>query len=321
MEEIIKEEILRRRTQNVRKVDSAIALLELQIKTCIRNLGKCSEDTEDEKRQKIEEEIELYTKLLSGAVIIWCECLIKALFYEPGAFKVEQINRLLSRQTSLEQKWQLALNCAFFKSHYQSLGEYDEKYDPANPTPNDDKIKDLPNYDAIKKLKKLIGKIEDGEEPSETSSFVSAEPLKTALVPAIAIRNKIQHGDWVYAFKEATFNSDKTLKQAPIYDDAITSKVNEENILTLRLKRNSFTMMYQLIKDLAVFKRYGKHRVNSDRTPFQSNFRKMYKKILFNQTRLENANYDKYKADLISSSERGYEWKIRNQNTDGNTNH
>jgi hypothetical protein len=312
MEEITKEEVLRRRTQNVRKVDSAIALLELQIKTCIRNLGKCSED---EKRQKIEEEIELYTKLLSGAVIIWCECLIKALFYEPGAFKEEQINRLLSRQTSLEQKWQLALNCAFFKSHYQSLEKYDEEYKPTEPIPKDDTIKKLPNYNDIKKLKELIGKIEDGEEP-----------LKTALVPAIDIRNKIQHGDWVYAFKEATFNPDKTLKEAPIYDDATTSKVNDENILTLRIKRNSFRMIYQLIKDLVVFKQYGKYRGNKgtspDSTPFQGNFRKMYKKILYNQTLLENANYDKYKAHLISSSERESEWKkIRNRDTNGNTNH
>ena len=56
-----KETYYKRRRQNVQKIDSAITLLELQVKTCIRNLENCSKDSE---KQTIENEIELYTNQL-----------------------------------------------------------------------------------------------------------------------------------------------------------------------------------------------------------------------------------------------------------------
>lgn len=76
-----------RRTKNVQKVEDAIKLLEWQIKDSIVRFANCSNEHE---KQKIENEIELYTNLLSGAVIIWCESLIKALFMNMEPLKTNR---------------------------------------------------------------------------------------------------------------------------------------------------------------------------------------------------------------------------------------
>ena len=204
------------RTKNVQKVEDAIKLLELQIKDSIVRFAKCSDENG---KQKIENEIDLYTNLLSGAVIIWCESLIKALFYEYGAFENEQINELLSKEKSLEQKWTLALTCAFFKAFSG------QAHNPANPIASKSSIINL-------------NTIAQSEKDKFTQLY---DLIETRLVPAIKVRNKIQHGDWVFAFNEAKFekiSGIRTLTQKPILDRHTTQKVKEENILTLKLKRN-----------------------------------------------------------------------------------
>jgi hypothetical protein len=280
-----------RRTKNVQKVEDAIKLLELHIKDSIVNFAKYSDE---HGKHKIENDIDLYTNLLSGAVIIWCESLIKALFYEYGAFENEQINELLSKEKSLEQKWTLALTCAFFKAFSG------QEYDPANPIANKNSIINL-------------NTIAQSEKDKFTQLY---DLIETRLVPAIKVRNKIQHGDWVFAFNEAKFERNsavKTLKQKPFLDRHTTKKIKEENILTLKLKRNQFRIIYGLIKDLAVFKRYGLYRGDSNSTPFQNNFAKRYRQILSNQGLIDISNFEKYRDDLISSKQRGEIWKSKNK--------
>jgi hypothetical protein len=294
MKRTTKQIYFERRRQNVRKVDDAITLLELQIKGCIRNFENCSNDND---KQKIENEIELYTNLLAGAVIIWCETLIKALFYEYGAFEEEQINELLDKKKSLEQKWTLALSCAFFKAFSG------QPYNAATP---------ITNKSTILNLRSIA--------QSERDKFTKLYDLiENKLCPAIKIRNKIQHGDWAYSFKEAEFQinsitSLRTLTKKPAYDRHTTVKVEQENILTLRLKRQQFRIIYELVKNLAVFSRYGKYRIDVNSTPFQNNFGKKYKQILSNQKLLETADYEKYKMNLILSTRKGKIWVQKNKN-------
>lgn len=294
-----------RRTQNVLKVEGAIKLLELQIKNSIICFGNCSDQ---QCREKIENEIDLYTNLLSGAVIIWCENLIKALFYEYGAFEKEQINELLSSEKSLEQKWTFALTCAFFKAFSG------QDYNPSCPIAKKKSILDLTT-------------IAQSEKDKFTQLY---DLIEARLIPAIKIRNKIQHGDWVFAFNEAKYKVDKifdndpnypcrvlsqtrTLKHLPMVDRHTTPKIKEENLLTLKLKRNQFRIIYGLIKDLAVFKRYGQYRGDSNSTPFQNNFAKRYKQILSNQGLIDISNFEQYRNDLISSKQRGELWKSKNK--------
>lgn len=276
-----------RRTQNVQKVEDAINLLERQIKECI-----ITEQYSSDAQCNNEKEIDLYTKLLSGAVIIWCETLIKALFYEHGAFEEEQINELLSKEKSLEQKWTLALTCAFYKA-FSGL-----PYNYISPIPTKAMVTGLTTI-----------------AQSEKKKFLTLYDLiETRLSPAIKVRNKIQHGDWIFAFKEAEYNKDRTtgirtLIQKPSFDRKSTIIVEEENLLTLRLKRNQFRLIYGLIKDLAVFKRYGQYRGGRSSTPFQSKFVTRYNQILSNQGLLENSDFSKYRTDLVSSKRRGEQWK------------
>ncbi len=182
MKRTTKDTYYERRRQNVQKINDAITLLELQIKTCIRNLENCSNISE---KQKVENKIELYTNLLAGAVIIWCETLIKALFYEYGAFEEEQITQLLDKKKSLEQKWTLALSCAFFKAYSG------QPYNPTSPITKKNTILSLNTI-----------------HQSEKDKFAKLYDLiELRLCPAIKIRNKIQHGDWVFSFKEAEYQT------------------------------------------------------------------------------------------------------------------
>lgn len=161
----------------------------------------------------------------------------------------------MSKEKSLEQKWTLALTCAFFKAFSG------QAYDPENPIANKSSIINL-------------NTIAQSEKDKFTQLY---DLIETRLVPAIKVRNKIQHGDWVFAFNEAKFeriSGRRTLTQKPILDRHTTQKVKEENILTLKLKRNQFRIIYGLIKDLAVFKRYGQYRESNNSTPFQNNFAK-----------------------------------------------
>lgn len=275
-----------RRAKNVQKIEDAINLLERQIKDCIIKEG-CTDD--NKVKEKMEKEIALYTKLLSGAVIIWSETLIKTLFHEHGAFEEEQLYKLMDK--SLNEKWKNALICAFYKS-FSNV-----PYNSNNPLPSKSMVTNLPTIDVSKKDKFLV----------------LYDLITTKLEPAIAVRNKIQHGDWVYSFKDVKFEKNSVtnileLKRKPAFDRKLTSDVENENLLILHLKRNQFRAIYGLIKDLAVFRRFGAFRSDNSKTPFEFNFDKRYRQILSNQKHIDNADFDKYRNELVASTKRGKQW-------------
>jgi len=281
---------LNRRKANVKELESAVKLLECQIKNCIISIGFSA--NADEKIE-LESSLKTYTNLLSGAVIVWCEALIKSLIYEYNAFEDAQINELLSGEKSLEQKWTLALNCAFYKS-FSGMS-----YNASSPVPN----------------KSLIINLNTIAQSDKDKYSILYELIENRIAPSIKIRNKIQHGDWVYSFREAKFrkiNNIRTLIKRPAYDRQSTKDVNEENLLTLKLKRNQFRVIYGLIKYLAVFKRYGQYRGDSNSTPFQSNFSEKLNQVFSNQGLLEISNFERYRDDLVASRIRGKEWKRKN---------
>lgn len=299
MDNTTKTEYFEKRTLNVQKVEKAISLLEKQIKNCIIK----KEETSNIKiKEQIEDEIEAYTNLLAGAVIVWSESLIKALLYEHGAFKEEQINAFLrNRGFSLEQKWTRALCCSFYKA-----------FSPQNSI----STIEIPSKTDVLAIKNL-------SEHDKKSFLTLYSLIEKHLVPAIKIRNKIQHGDWLFAFEEPKFDEirdsdckckivSSTLKTESVLDLSLSQKLEAENLLSLRLKRNIFRQVYNLIKELAVFKRYGQYRVDSFSTPFQNDFDKKYKQINSNHRLLEKCDFEKYRHDLVSSKKRGIEWRSRN---------
>lgn len=196
----------KRRQENVSKLNDAINLLEQQIKNCIIKQG-FSENTNEV--QQLEQQIELYTRILSGLVIVWSENMIKWLFYEHGAFEDAQIQLLLGKN-ELKQKWICAITAAFHKA-FSGI-----PYDPNNPLPSKSYINGLSTISQKNKIR--FNKLYD--------------LIDTKLVPAISIRNKIQHGEWINSY--STNNPTGSTE----FDANLTNKVENDNILILRLKRN-----------------------------------------------------------------------------------
>src|SRR5690606_7120476 len=91
------------------------------------------------------------------------------------------------------------------------------------------------------------------------------------LVPNFLIRNKVQHGEWEYAFKprySAEFSQD------------ITDKINKENIVTTTSRYILVNAIYQMIVDLGRF-RSNSFALDSMLTPFEYFYKDYIKKINF----------------------------------------
>jgi len=274
-----KEKDFIRRKKNVDKVSKSIVLIESQIKDAIIKQGLSSDDQE---KADLENKINLNTSILSGLVIVWSESMVKWLFYEHGAFEDLQIQLLLSK-TDYKQKWTCAISAAFYKA-FSGL-----PYNPSTPIPSKSFINGLTTVSTLDK-----GKFN-----------VLHDLIQTKLVPAIEVRNKIQHGEWEYCYtkKLGIFS----------YDTILTPRVLIENILTLRLKRNQFQCLYDIIKDLATFRRVGKFNLDTSSNPFKFYFGKRYYKIMANQKQIDSADYEKYKRDLVESNLRGINWRKKNR--------
>jgi len=276
----VKQEDFIRRKENAVVVERTIELTEKEIKELIKKQGLSSSVSE---KENIERTIELKTSVLSGLIIIWSESLIKWLLYEHGAFETAQINNLLSRVNS--GQWTGAITTAFWKAFSN------QPYDPNNPTPKKRAV-DSSSHISIK----------DKERFNQLYELIESK-----LDPSIIIRNKIQHGEWIHSYKK---NEQTHITQ---YDNSISSIVQNENILTLRLRRKQFKEIYQIIYDLAVFKNSGNFKLNNNTTPFLFYFNQRYKQILANQKEIEGANYTLYKRNLIDSTKRGVNWRRKNE--------
>ena len=269
-----------RRKENITEVNQAILLLEDNIKESIKKIGLTKENIE---LYKLNEKIKINTRLLSGLVIIWTENLIKWLLYEHGAFQDEQIQKILE-VTALKDKWIIALTNAFYFTYSNSA------YDLSNPIVRKSQIissstihrKDKDKY---LKLRQII---------------------ESNLSDAIAIRNKIQHGDWVNSYTKSDTSGQYE------YDPLQTNVVSNENVLILKLKRKQFKLLYDLIKDLAVFKNRGAFKLDSNSTPFIYFYGKRYGQILTLQKTIDNSSFEIYKNQLITRKKRGEIWKKKN---------
>ncbi|MCD8455160.1 hypothetical protein LNJ08_12245 [Tenacibaculum finnmarkense genomovar ulcerans] len=269
-----------KRKENVLSVEKTIELTEKEIKELIKKQAISSNTLEQVEIDKI---IELKTSLLSGLIIIWSESLIKWLLYEHGAFETAQINTLLKNVNS--QQWTGAITTAFWKA-FSNI-----PYDPNKPIAKKrwiDNSNQISNKDKerFNKLYKLI---------------------ELKLDPSIIIRNKIQHGEWIHSYKE---NGQSNKIE---YSNSISSDVQNENILTLKLKRNQFKKIYQIIYDLAVFRNTGNFKLNNNETPFLFYFNQRYRQVLANQNEIDNADYPSYKQKLINSTKRGETWRKKNK--------
>ncbi|MGE6574211.1 hypothetical protein ACQKFM_04795 [Paenibacillus xylanexedens] len=194
-----------------------------------------------------------YTKILSYLVTCWAEVRILKVAFEQNAYNQKEISEILNAST-LEDKWITALNISFCKAY---------------------RIRYTNDCDVI-----------ESKLPFTDSSRYSAllSLIKNDLVESIEVRNRIAHGQWLFAFTN-------DLKNFP---QELTTKLRVENIVKLQLKMNLFKNLAKLIHDLAV----------SPKT-FIRDFDDNYKNIEQQKKNLHKRDYNKYKQHMILKYQRG----------------
>lgn len=214
----------------------------------------------------------IQTRILSGLVVSWSETIIKRLYYESNSFSDLQIEKL--HELNLQQKWEFALRVGFCKS-------YNCSYSNASPLFNHINIESQTSIprSARDKYKHIVNLIVD------------------ELLPAINIRNKVQHGEWIKAF---------TTPNSLEFSGELTRDINKEDIISLQTKVNQFKAIYQLVHDLVV------HKQGNETITFERDFDKNYQRIENNRKLASIRTQRKYKEDIIARYERGLNWKINN---------
>lgn len=201
----------------------------------------------------IQENEYIYTKIFSYLVTCWAEVCVLKLAYEPNAFTEKEIADILSVST-LENKWITALNVSFCRAY---------------------NIKYTNDCDII-----------ESKLPFTHSSRYSAllDLIKNDLVQSIEVRNKIAHGQWLYAFTNDLKN----------FSQETTKKLRTENIVQIQLRMKLLKSLAKIINDLVV----------SPKT-FIRDFDNHYSNIVQHRNNLHKREYSKYKESMIAKYKRG----------------
>lgn len=256
--------------ENILIIETAIQSTKDNLKNAIIQQYVNKNIVESEKKAR--NNILIQTRILSGLIVCWSEEIIKRLFYEANAFTDLQIEKL--HDQNLQQKWELALKISFCKA-----------YKVKNPN-------NSPLYSGIDIEQQLNVSRTAKDRYKNIMNLISLE-----LIPAIDIRNKVQHGEWIKAFEPPN-----SLNFSP----DMTREVNRENIIIQQTKINQFKAIYQLIHDLAVFK------IGNNAKTFERDFDTNYNKIESNRYLLKIRKFSDYKNDIIKRYENGIIWKKKN---------
>lgn len=234
--------------QNLNEIEKAIKIIEKDINNAIRY------------KRVLEEKI--YTKLLCALMVSWLEIRLLKLINEKSdfnnknsmtIFKDNEIQKIL-KASSLLDKWLVSLNIAAKKSYKIKLNK------------NLLIVNNYNNQKTFELKHKLLVKI-----------------LKNEFSPTINTRNKIDHGQLMYAYKNYPneFSTENTME------------LNKINIVSLRCKKAIFKNISNIIHDLTVSKK-----------TFERDFDLYFKKIESYKTDIEKMNYDNYRTKLINKQEK-----------------
>jgi hypothetical protein len=218
--------------------------------------------------RKIEKSL---SRILSGIQVSWAEESIKRLLYEKNLFTESQRLYLLE-QSALDQRWYAALRLVFCIA-YDLVPDSDETCSSVKINRERSNLGDE-LVDQYFELKKLI---------------------TDYLVPNFSIRNKVQHGEWQFAFKP---------KYSVEFSQDITDKINKENIITTTSRHILVNALYQLIVDLGRFKS-NNFALNSMLTPFEYFYKDYIKKINFEKLKIDASDFESLVNQAIDRDVRG----------------
>lgn len=253
-----------------------------QIKTLYKSKNKdgnyiYSLSDADQEKIKIRKIEKALSRVLSGIQVSWAEESIKRLLYEKALFTDRQREYLLERP-ALDQRWYSTLKIVFSIA-YDLVPTSDETCDTVT----------------IERERRNLG-------DELVDHYLELRDIITYnLVPNFSIRNKVQHGEWEYAFKP---------KYSAEFSQDITDKINKENIVTTTSRYTLVNAIYQMIVDLGRFKS-NSFALDSMLTPFEYFYNDYIKKINFEVSKISASNLDDFINDLVDKEIRGQQYRVR----------
>lgn len=215
------------------------------------------------------------SRVLSGIQVSWAEESIKRLFYEPNLFSNSQRNYLLD-QSALDQRWYKTLHLAFCIAYdLVSLGDsncIDVKLNANRANLGDDIV------DHYFELRDII---------------------KDLLTPNFEIRNKVQHGEWEYAFQPS---------KSKTYSQELTNKLNKENIITTTSRFTIVNTLYEMLVSLVRF-RSNAFTLDSMQTPFEYHYKDNINKIRAEAIKIDNSNLESFILEIVNREIRGESYR------------
>lgn len=218
-----------------------------------------------------------FSRILSGIQVSWAEESIKRLFYEKNLLTDNQRTYLIE-QPALDQKWYTTLKVIFCIA-YDLVPAADET---------------CKNVNIEGERWNLGNKLVD--QYLELRNLIT-----THLVPNFSIRNKVQHGEWEYAFKP---------KYSAEFSQDITDKINNENIVTTTSRYTLVNAFYQMLVDLGRFKS-NSFALNSIMTPFEYFYNDYMRKIKFEVGKISNPNLNAFIEEIIQREIRGQHYRTK----------
>ncbi|MBD2722125.1 hypothetical protein [Hymenobacter armeniacus] len=211
------------------------------------------------------------SRMYSGIQVSWAEESIKRLLYERNLLTDIQRTYLI-RKSALDQRWHAALKLVFCIA-YEIVPTTDETCQSVDVNDERGNLGD----ELVDQYFELRGLI---------SNYLS---------PNFSIRNKVQHGEWEFAFK-APHSEEFSLD--------ITNKINRENIITTTSRYNLVNAFYQLLVDLGRFKSNA-FALDSMMTPFEYFYPKYMRKIKGEILKINNPNLNTYIVEMLGKAARG----------------
>jgi hypothetical protein len=228
-------------------------------------------DNNDQEKIKLREIEHSYFRIMAGIQVSWAEESFKRILYEKGLFNDTQRNHLLG-QNSLEKKWYETLKIIFSIAY--------------DLVPAGDDICTTVN---IKRQRRNLG------HELVNQYFELRKIVTENLAPNFRIRNKVQHGEWAYAF--ASPNSS-------IFSQSLTDTVRYENIVTTTARYSLVNAFYQMLVDMSRFKSNA-FAIDSIMTPFEYFYASYMKKIRHEVTKIDNPDLATFIRDIIEKEKRG----------------
>ncbi|WEA01837.1 hypothetical protein [Mucilaginibacter sp. SJ] len=210
-------------------------------------------------------------RILSGIQVSWAEESIKRIFYEKDLFTDAQRTYLI-RQGELGQKWYKTLDVVFCIA-YGLVPAGDETCKSVN----------------IRLQRRQLGS-------TLVNQYLHLREIITRhLMPNFAIRNKVQHGEWLYGFKPSF---------SEVFSQDITDQLQRENIVTTTSRFTLVNAFYQMIVDMGRFKS-GAFALDPNITPFEYFYPHYIRKIDFEVKKINTPELDAYIDEMIDREIRG----------------